>query len=117
MRPMIGTTSDMRFQTRDSVVTLALWALLVASRPAKAQTWDLSALRTLAGLTSDQWSAMNRGEPQAKVLDTEEKREVAVVGVARLKATTACFVTKFQDIENFKKNPAVLRIRKFVPTG
>jgi hypothetical protein len=35
--------------------------------------------------------------------------------VARLKASTACFVANFQEIENFKKNPAVLRIRKFVP--
>ena len=93
----------MRFQTRESVVILALWALLVASRPSRAQT--LATLRALSGLTS---------ESQAKVLDTEEKREVAVVGVARLRATTACFATRFQDIENFKKNPAVLRIRKFV---
>jgi len=105
----------MRFQTRESLVILALWALLVASRPARAETWELSALRALAGLTADQWGAVNRGEPQARVLDTQVKREVAVVGVARLKATTACFVTKFKEIENFKKNPAVLRIRKFVP--
>jgi len=70
-------------------------------------------LRAFANLNADQWGAVKRGEPQARVLDTQEKREVAVVGVARLKATTACFVTKFQDIENFKKNPGVLRIRKF----
>src|SRR5208337_2245396 len=34
---------------------------------------------------------------------------------AHLRATTACFITKFQDIETFKKNPAVLRIRRFTP--
>ena len=111
---MISTKSNMRFHKREGIAILALWALLVAPRPARAETWDLATLRALAGLTSDQWGAVNRGEPQARVLDTQEKREVAVVGVARLKATAACFVTKFQDIENFKKNPAVLRIRKFV---
>ncbi len=82
---------------------------------ARAETWDLAALRIFASLTADQWKAVNRGEVQARVLDTHEKREVAVVGVAHLRATTACFITKFQDIEAFKKNPAVLRIRKFTP--
>ncbi|MGA2712534.1 MAG: hypothetical protein ABSG41_05455 [Bryobacteraceae bacterium] len=103
----------MRFQTPAVLVVVAL--LLTPVTPAaSAQTWDLSALRAFAGLTNDQWNAVIHGDPQAKVLNTHEKREVAVVGVARLRATTACFVTRFKDIENFKKNPAVLRIRKFV---
>jgi hypothetical protein len=104
--------SKMRFPAR-STLALALLVPLVAS--AGAETWDLAALRVFASLTADQWKAVNRGEVQARVLDTPEKREVAVVGVAYLRATTACFVTKFQDIETFKKNPAVLRIRKFTP--
>lgn len=91
---------------------LALLVQLIAYA-AFAQTWDLDALRAFASLTADQWNAVNRGVVEAKVLETKEKREVAVVGVARLRATTACFVLKFQDIDNFKKNPAVLRIRKF----
>jgi len=103
----------MRFLT-DTVVIVALWVPAVTS-VASAQPWDLSALRTLSGLTEDQWQAVLRGEPQAKVLDTQEKREVAVVGVARLRITAACFVDKFKDIENFKKNPAVLKIQKFAP--
>jgi hypothetical protein len=81
--------------------------------PAYDQIWDLTALRDFAGLTADQWKAVNRGDLQARTLETQERREVAVVGVARLRATTDCFVTMLQDIENFKKNPAVLRIRKF----
>jgi hypothetical protein len=99
----------MRSQARDSAIILALLA-----PSASAQTWDLAELRALAGLTMDQWKAVNRGDPQARVLDTQEKREVAVVGVAHLRATTTCFVTMLRDIENFKKSPIVLRIRKFV---
>ena len=43
---------------------------------------------------------------------------MAVIGVVRLQATTACLVSRFQDIEKFKENPAVLSIRKFArPAG
>lgn len=80
-----------------------------------AQTWDLSALRSFSGLTPSQWEAVRRGRVQAKILTTQEHDEVAVVGAARARANTACFRTKFQNIESFKKNPAVLKIHKFEP--
>ncbi len=101
-----------RFPT-PGIIFAALLTPLVAA--AGAETWDLAGLRSFASLTTDQWKAVNSGVVQARVLNTQEKREVAVVGVAHLRATTACFVAKFQDIETFKKNPAVLRIRKFTP--
>ena len=100
-------------QVREHAAILALLALAVACMPASAQTWDLAELRALAGLTVEQWKAMNGGDPQASVLDSKVKREVAVVGAAHVRATTTCFVTMLRDIENFKKNPAVLQIRKF----
>ena len=103
-----------RCNNAPNAVLLATMLLMsVASMRARAQSWDLGALRGLAGLTADQWKAVNRGEAQARVLDTKGKHEVAVVGVTRLRATTACFVTRFQDIENFKKSSSVLRIGKF----
>ena len=105
--------SKTRFLARGTLAFALLVALVAPT--AGAKTWDLAVLRVFASLTADQWKAVNRGEVQARVLDTHEKREVAVVGVAHLRATTACFITKFQDIEAFKKNPAVLRIRKFTP--
>lgn len=104
--------SKTRFPT-PGIVFAALLIPLIAA--AGAETWDLAGLRSFASLTADQWKTVNSGVVQARVLDTQEKREVAVVGVAHLRATTACFVTKFQDIETFKQNPAVLRIRKFTP--
>lgn len=36
-----------------------------------------------------------------------------MVGVARLRGTTACFAAQFENIEEFKKNPAALKIKKF----
>lgn len=103
----------MRSQVRHAIVVAALLADVVSGR-ANAQGWDFDDLRAFSGLTADQWKAVDSGDPQAKVLETQEKREVAIVGVAHLRANTACFITQLQDIENFKKNPAVLRIRKFV---
>ena len=104
----------MRSQACHAVLVVALLAVLLAARRVNAQPWDLSDLHAFSGLTADQWKAVDRGDPQARVLETQEKREVAVVGVTHVRATTACFVAQLQDIENFKKNPAVLRIRKFV---
>ena len=102
----------MRSQVRHAVVVLALLAVVATGR-ANAQTWDFDDLRAFSGLRADQWKAVDGGDPQARVLDTQQKREVAVVGVAHVRANTPCFIAQFQDIENFKKNPSVLRIRKF----
>ena len=77
------------------------------------EPWGPGDLQALAGLTADQWQAVQRGGPQARIVDTKENREVAVFGIAHLHSTAACFTTMLRDIENFKKDPAVLRIRKF----
>ena len=103
----------MRSQVRHAIVVVALLAAVATGR-VNPQKWNLDDLRAFSGLTPDQWKAVDSGNPQAKVLDTQQKREVAVVGVAHVRANTACFIAQLQDIENFKKNPAVLRIRKFV---
>ena len=88
-------------------------AVLFAVSSAGAQEWDLAALRAFSGLTPAQWDALRQGVPQSRVLDVHGQSEGAVVGMARVRANTACFLTQFQDIENFKMNPAVLKIRKF----
>ena len=100
-------------QTRKDTPTVALLMLAFACMPTSAQPWGVAELRAFSGLTVDQWKAVTLGDPQARVLDTKEKREVAVVGVAYLRANTTCFTTMLQDIENFKKSQAVLQIRKF----
>ncbi len=90
----------------------ALFAPLAASGEG---IQDPKALRAFARLTADEWKAVGRGEVQAKLLETRQKHEVAVVGVARVRAAASCFADRFQDIETFKRNPAVLRIQKLTP--
>lgn len=67
----------------------------------------------VARLTTQEWTAVQRGEVIAKTLETNQKRELAVAGVARIRVSRACFLEKFRDIESFKKSPAVLQIGKF----
>lgn len=73
---------------------------------------DLKTLLTFLRFTEDESKKAARGEVVAKILGTREKREVAIVGVSRIEANTECFLARFQDIETFKRNPAVLRIGK-----
>lgn len=103
----------MRFQASGSFLVAGLLPLVAAS--AGAQRWDLAALRAFTTLTPDQWNAVNRGIVQAEILRTQTPGEVAVIGVARVRASTACFLTRFRDIEKFKKSPDVLNIEKFEP--
>jgi len=47
-----------------------------------------------------------------KVLDTSEKRELAFFGVTKVHAPPSLLIALFQDIENFKKADAVLKVKK-----
>jgi hypothetical protein len=100
-------------------MTLALPRILLAASIAMAagrgrpQPLDVNTLRSFAGLTEDEWQEVERGEVVGKILETHEGREVAVLGVSRVRASATCFVEKLRDIESFKRSSAVLRIRKF----
>ncbi len=102
-------------------VRLACFIAWVSFLPITVPANDLTILRESAGLSEDEWEALDRGEVQAKVLDTQNKREVAIVGIAHLQASADCFVARFRDIETFKDSPDILRIHKFdsrlLPSG
>ena len=66
-----------------------------------------------ARLTNQEWTAVQLGEVIAKTLETNQNRELAVAGVARIRVSWACFLEKFRDIETFKKSPSVHQIGKF----
>jgi hypothetical protein len=55
---------------------------------------------------------VRRGSAVAKKLRTE-KQEVAAFGVVRINAPRIFFLSKFRDIETFKKSAAVPKVRKF----
>ena len=54
-------------------------------------------LRTVGGFSPSDLAALERGEPVAKVLDTD-RREVAVVGAIRIKAARERLVDRHRDV-------------------
>lgn len=99
------------------IKALVTLALLFAEAGA-GQSWNPDAVRAFLGFTEGEWKEVDRGGVVAKTLPATEGQEVAVLGAVRADASTACFLTQFEDIERFKKSPAVLAIHKFAqPPG
>jgi hypothetical protein len=68
-------------------------------------------LRTVAGFSSSDLAALERGEPIAKVLGTE-RREVAVVGAIRIKAPRERLFDRYRDV-SILRGEVVLEVGKF----
>lgn len=69
-------------------------------------------LRDHAGLHPDDSANIKAGRVVVKLLKTSENREVAALGVVRLRVPKEFFLKQYEDIASFKKGPAVLQIRK-----
>ena len=97
------------------------FALLVAGaidarRPAAAVGMHpRELLRTVAQFSDAEWSAVERGEPVAKVLDTDA-REVAVAGAVRIAGSREAFVSRWRDLANLRFTSVVLDVGPFSAT-
>jgi hypothetical protein len=80
--------------------------------PDAARTEPHAFLRSAAGFTATDLAALDRGEPIARVLDTD-RREVAVVGAVRIKSSPAALFQRYRDISNLKGSDVVLEIGRF----
>ncbi|HSF14797.1 MAG TPA: hypothetical protein VLK65_04530 [Vicinamibacteria bacterium] len=58
-------------------------------------------LRTQVGFSESELTDMDGGKAFARVLDMKDGKEVAIVGVVRIRATTDFFLRMFRDIERF----------------
>jgi hypothetical protein len=98
------------------IAGLLLVALLwTASTNAAVQTpatrvRDL--LRTIAQISDAEWTAVNRGDPVAKVLPTDS-REIAVAGAIRIVASSDRLTARYREIENLKRSAIVLDLGRF----
>ena len=84
---------------------IALLSPLDAGVPAAPNPRDL--LRDIAQFTHFEWAAVERGEPVAKVLDTDS-REIAVAGAVRITGSREQLLQRFRDITTLKRNSIVL---------
>lgn len=72
-----------------------------------------SALSAKGGFTSDDLSAVERGEIVIKLLPVVDKREVAVCGVARLRGTPEVIVKAFKESMAQQNIKSILAIGRF----
>lgn len=56
---------------------------------------------------------LDRGAVVSRTLDASDKREVATLGVVRVRITPAFYVSQLLDIANFKQDEAILQVGTF----
>lgn len=90
--------------------------LLLASgdrAPAGTANADLQNLwRTVGQFTPSQVTAVERGEPVAKVLRTD-RREIAIMGVVRIRGARGPLIERYRDISNLRKSELVMQVGTF----
>lgn len=69
-------------------------------------------LRSVAGFSAGDLAQLDRGEPIARVLDTD-RREVAIVGAVRVAAPQTRLFERYRDISTLKSSNVVLELGKF----
>jgi hypothetical protein len=69
-------------------------------------------LRTVAGFSASDLAALDRGEPLAKVLDTD-RREVALVGAVRVSATRDRLFDQYRDVSGLRRSQVFLEVGAF----
>jgi hypothetical protein len=72
-------------------------------------------LRTAAGFSPSDLAALDRGEALAKVLDTD-RREVALVGAVRVKATRDRLFDQYRDVSGLRRSQVFLEVGTFGST-
>jgi hypothetical protein len=71
-------------------------------------------LRAAVRVDDREWAAIERGEPIARVLDTDT-REIAVAGAIRIAASSNGLVARFRDIGHLTRSDLVLGAGRFSP--
>jgi hypothetical protein len=87
--------------------------LLHVERPASAPVAARAFLTTAFGITSEDLARVDTGQVVSRTLSAHESREVATLGVARIRATPDFYVDRLTDIVNFKRDEAVVQIGTF----
>ena len=95
-------------------ISVCLTAQVAWAQAPSGEPYDF--LRTQIGYTDAELQSIAQGEAVTKVLDTPEKREVAISGVVHLRASTSFFLRMLKDIERF--DTSALAIKKMdLPLG
>jgi hypothetical protein len=108
----------MRFRALSGMALAIIAAVSVVDvrRPRAAPSDDggdaRDILRRVAGFTDADFSAVDRGQPVVKVLDTD-RREIAVAGAIRIDGPRELLVERTRAVENLKRSDLVLAVGPF----
>ena len=93
-------------------MTLSLMATL-AVPDAGSSDPSRNFLATAVGLSAAEIGRLDRGEVVARTLDVKHRREVATLGVVRIRTSPELYVERMSDIATFKRTPDVRQIGTF----
>ncbi len=106
-------TSRFRFLGKAGVLSLVAASVAPGlARPQQAAGQPHAFLRTAAGFTAAEFARLERGEPIAKVLDTD-RREVAIAGAVHIAGSQARLFDRYRDIASLKSSDVVMEIGRF----
>lgn len=95
----------------------AVWLLLLLFVPATSAQdlpgWFQELLQKRLKVTEENLASLEHGETVTSVLRAKEKKEIAALGIVRVKASAELFIYGLRDIVGFKKSSSVLQIGKF----
>jgi hypothetical protein len=96
-------------------VALPILVAVVMVAPGSTSTeHSARALLTAAfRLSAEDTRRIDDGQVVARTLDVENRREVATLGIVRIKAAPAIYVERLVDIVNFKRTGGVLQVGTF----
>jgi hypothetical protein len=95
------------------IVAFAGWLSLGAYGSMRAPADARGFLTSVFSLTKADFERLDAGQVVNRTLAATDKREVATLGVVRIKITPEVYVERLQDIVSFKKDDAVLQIGAF----
>jgi hypothetical protein len=88
----------------------ALAMTTVSGRAATPAPRDV--LRSIAPIEDSEWAAAERGNPLAKIVETDA-REIAVVGAVRINAPSDRLIQRYRTIETLKGSAIVIDVGRF----
>lgn len=91
---------------------LTMMAVLVARGGASVDP-ARSFLMTAFQLSAADIDRLDRGDVVSRTLDAKNRREVATLGIVRIKTTPSTYVTRLADIATFKRTDDILQIGTF----
>ena len=96
-----------------SIATVAMVAALAAADVSSDQNQARAFLSATFGLTPGDFARVDAGEVVARAAAAGDSRDIATLGIVRVKITPAFYVERLADIATFKKYEAVLQIGVF----